>query len=176
VNFRNFRNSSVVNAAKSLINYFRDVCPNLLPKKFRGRFTAEDEDNKKENFVYGKQKLNYDIDGIELLAKHEGFENAESLAMTRVLNDEDLRKIKILKMKEALKHVTKDDPFKKDEEEDEEDEIDEDDIEFVSDEEDGEIELDEEGEIELDDEDGEEDLDDEEGEDDLEEGEDEESK
>lgn len=27
VNFRTFRNSSVVSAAKSLINYFRDVCP-----------------------------------------------------------------------------------------------------------------------------------------------------
>ena len=39
VQFRTFRNASVVNAAKSLINYFRDVCPNLLPKKFRGRFT-----------------------------------------------------------------------------------------------------------------------------------------
>ena len=65
--FRTFKNSSVVAAAKSLINYFRDVCPNLLPKKFRGRFTKIDEDNKKENFVYGKQKLNYGIDGIELL-------------------------------------------------------------------------------------------------------------
>lgn len=39
VQFRSFRNASVVSAAKSLINYFRDVCPNLLPRKFRGRFT-----------------------------------------------------------------------------------------------------------------------------------------
>ena len=39
VAFRSFRNSSVVNSARSLINYFRDVCPNLLPKKYRGRFT-----------------------------------------------------------------------------------------------------------------------------------------
>lgn len=54
VGFRTFRNSSVVNAAKSLINYFRDVCPQLLPKKFRGRFTTEDDDNKKENLVYAK--------------------------------------------------------------------------------------------------------------------------
>jgi protein SDA1 len=54
VNFRSFRNASVVSAAKSLINYFRDVCPNLLPKKYRGRFTQLDDDNRKENFVYGK--------------------------------------------------------------------------------------------------------------------------
>lgn len=65
--FRTFKNSSVVSAAKSLINYFRDVCPNLLPKKYRGRFTKVDEDNKKENMVYGMQKINYGIDGIELL-------------------------------------------------------------------------------------------------------------
>jgi hypothetical protein len=107
------------------------------------------------------------------LARHEGYENAESLTMTRVLNDEDFKKIKILKMKEALKHVTKDDPFKKKEEEEgseegsDEGSDDESEIVFVSDEEDCEIELDEEGEIELDDdEEGEEDLeDDEDGED-----------
>jgi len=77
----------------------------------------------------------------------------------RVLNDEDLKKIRVLKMREALKHVTKDDPFKK---KVEEEDIDEDDIEFVSDEEEGEIELDEEGEEELeeDDEEGEEEDDD----------------
>jgi hypothetical protein len=153
-----------------------------LPKKFRGRFTTEDDDNKKEDMVYGKQKINYDIDGIELLAKHEGYENAESLTMSRVLTDEDFKKIKILKMKNALKHVTKDDPFKKPEEEGEdesgEDEDDDSEIEFVSNEEDGEIEIDEEGEIELDEE-GEIELDEddeEELEEDDEDGEDEESK
>jgi hypothetical protein len=128
---------------------------------------------------FGKQKLNYDVDGIELLAKHEGYENVESLTTTRVLNDEDFKKIKILKMREALKHVTKDDPFKKKEEEvdDEEEgsELDDDEgseseVEFVSDEEEGEIELDEDGEIEID-----EDDDDEDGEEDME-GEEEESK
>jgi len=102
VGFRTFRNSSVVNAAKSLINYFRDVCPNLLPKKFRGRFTKLDDDNRKEDLVYGRQKVNFGIDGIELLEKAEG---VEGLALTRVLNDEDLKKIKILKLKQALKGV-----------------------------------------------------------------------
>jgi hypothetical protein len=129
---------------------------------------------------FGKQKLNYDVDGIELLAKHEGYENVESLTTTRVLNDEDFKKIKILKMREALKHVTKDDPFKKKEEEvdDEEEgsELDDDEgseseVEFVSDEEEGEIELDEDGEIELDEVDNDED-----GEEDMEGEEDEESK
>mmetsp|Transcript_47677 Transcript_47677/g.34927 ORF Transcript_47677/g.34927 Transcript_47677/m.34927 type:complete len:110 (+) Transcript_47677:356-685(+) len=45
--FRTFKNASVKNAAKSLVNFFRDVCPELLPKKLRGRFTEIDEDNSK---------------------------------------------------------------------------------------------------------------------------------
>lgn len=97
--FRSFRNASVVAAARSLINYFRDVCPNLLPKKYRGRFTKQDDDNRKEEMVYGRQKISYDIDGIELLAKDEGVEDPHTLAASRILTDEDLKRIKYLKLK-----------------------------------------------------------------------------
>lgn len=106
VEFRTMRNSSVVAAARSLINYFRDVCPHLLPKKFRGRFTKQDDDNRKEDFVYGRQKLAYGIDGIELLEEAEGLE--PGMALTRPLTDEDLKKIRLLKLKKALKGVIKD--------------------------------------------------------------------
>lgn len=102
VQFKTFKNASVVAAAKSLINYFRDVCPNLLPKRLRGRFTKIDEDNDKKNFVYGKQKINFGIEGIELLEKAEG---AENLATTRILGDEDLKKLKILKLRQAVKKL-----------------------------------------------------------------------
>lgn len=67
--FRSFRNKSVSAAAKSLVNYFRDVCPELLPKKMRGRFAVIDEDNEKANIVFGAQKLHRDIEGIDLLKK-----------------------------------------------------------------------------------------------------------
>jgi protein SDA1 len=43
--FRNHKNKSVCAATKSLINYFRDVCPELLPKRHVGRFTEIDESN-----------------------------------------------------------------------------------------------------------------------------------
>lgn len=71
VSFRHFKNLSVSNAAKSLINYFRDVCPQLLPKKFRGRFQeTQDEDVLKKNVtVYGRQKVFFDIEGLDLLKK-----------------------------------------------------------------------------------------------------------
>ena len=47
VEFRYMKNQSVRAAAKSLVNFFRDVCPQLLPKKLRGRFTEIDEANDK---------------------------------------------------------------------------------------------------------------------------------
>ena len=50
-------------AAKSLINYFRDVCPQLLPKKYAGRFTVIET---KEAPVYGQRAMATTVDGIEL--------------------------------------------------------------------------------------------------------------
>jgi protein SDA1 len=164
-----------VNAAKSLINYFRDVCPQLLPKKFRGRFTNGEDVEKKEDMVFGRQKLNYDVDGVELLAKHEGYENAESLTLSRVLTDEDFKKIKRLKMKEALKHVIKDKEEKK-KDNDDEDDIDEDDDDEEGEDDIDEDDLEEDSELEIDEGDIEEgdelqddsDIDDEDGDDDEE--------
>lgn len=159
VGFRVFKNSSVVAAAKSLINYFRDVCPNLLPKKFRGRFTKLDEDNRKEDMIYGKQKISYGIDGIELLERAEGIESG-NLMTTRILTDADLRKIRLLKLKNAVKGITHE--KLEGEAESEKDEEDEESLE--DDEEEGEEDM-------SDDEEGE---DGEEGEDEMSEGDDEE--
>lgn len=69
--FKSFRNKSVSVAAKSLINFFRDVCPELLPKKIRGRFTEVDDNNAMKNHIFGAQRVNDDIDGIDLLKKAE---------------------------------------------------------------------------------------------------------
>jgi hypothetical protein len=103
--FRSFRNKSVSAAAKSLINYFRDVCPELLPKKMRGRFAVIDESNNKDTLVFGAQKINTDIEGIELLKKAEKIDESVNLAADRILDDKDLKKIKILKLKEQVKRV-----------------------------------------------------------------------
>lgn len=105
VMFREYRNSSVVAAAKSLVNFFRDVCPHLLPRKFRGRFTKVDEDNKKENMVYGHKKVYNDIEGMEFLRKAEGLAEDDNVAAQRMLTDKDFRKMKILKLRQAVKKV-----------------------------------------------------------------------
>jgi protein SDA1 len=52
VEFRSYKNSSVVSAAKSLVNFFRDICPQLLPKKFLGR--DQKLDGKTEDLIYGQ--------------------------------------------------------------------------------------------------------------------------
>ena len=86
-------------AAKSLVNYFRDCCPELLPKKMRGRFAEIDEDNDISNRVFGAQKLNYDIDGIDLLKRAEKVDSDVNLAADSILDDRALKKIKILQLK-----------------------------------------------------------------------------
>jgi hypothetical protein len=103
--FRGHRNKSVSTATKSLINYFRDVCPELLPKKMRGRFNLTDETNDKSNFIYGAEKLDTNINGIDLLKKALKLDDDVNLAADRILDDIELRKIKILQLKEGVKRV-----------------------------------------------------------------------
>lgn len=58
VEFRNYKkNSSVRAAGKSLVNFFRDVCPELLPKKFIGRFTDVQDAISKEKMIYGERRI-----------------------------------------------------------------------------------------------------------------------
>ena len=103
--FRNSRNKSVSAAAKSLVNFFRDVCPELLPKKMRGRFNPIDDTNDQDAIIFGQQKINMDIDGIELLRKAEKIDDSVNVAADRILDDRALKKIKILKLKEGVKKV-----------------------------------------------------------------------
>jgi len=84
-------------AAKSLVNYFRDVCPHMLPKKYIGRFTEMDAP--KELPVYGERKINKTIEGIEYLKE------GEDVITQRLLTDRDLKKIRVMKLREAVKKV-----------------------------------------------------------------------
>ena len=70
----------------------------------RGRFTKiEEEDDRKENqLVFGRQKVFYDIDGIDLLKKAENVPDHVNLAASKFLDDSDLKKIKYLKMRKAV--------------------------------------------------------------------------
>ena len=63
--FRTMKNKSVAAAAKSLVNYFRDVCPELLPnRKTQGRFTKVDDSNKIENLTFGMERQATGVEGL----------------------------------------------------------------------------------------------------------------
>ena len=99
VQFRSHKNSSVRAASKALVNFFRDVCPHLLPKKFVGRFTVVDETN--EELVYGQKKVASNVDGVAYLKE------GEDIAKERILTDKDFKKIKLQKLRLAVKRVDK---------------------------------------------------------------------
>jgi len=92
-------------AAKSLINFFRDVCPELLPKTLRGRFSEIDETNARSTLLYGAERLHHDLDGADLLKKAEKLDAGVNVAAERVLDDKDLKKIKILKLKAGVQRI-----------------------------------------------------------------------
>jgi len=96
VEFRTFKNKSVTSAAKSLINFFRDVCPQLLPKKFIGRFTEVTE---KDAPTYGQKPVFDTVEGIEYLGE------GATVAQDRMLTQEELNKIKIKRMRAAVRKV-----------------------------------------------------------------------
>eukprot|EP00055_Hartaetosiga_balthica_P009316 m.36803 g.36803 ORF g.36803 m.36803 type:complete len:704 (-) comp6697_c0_seq2:1588-3699(-) len=75
------KNASVVMAARSLIQSFRDINPLLLEKKHRGR-PGHSFDADQQELVYGKERVYDVIPGLELLTenmeKDEDEENDES--------------------------------------------------------------------------------------------------
>ena len=40
-----------------MVNFFRDVCPELLPKKHVGRFTDTDDVITKDKMIYGERRM-----------------------------------------------------------------------------------------------------------------------
>lgn len=103
--FKSNRNKSVAAAAKSLVNYFRDVCPELLPnRKLQGRFTKVDDTNRLENIEFGQERAARGVEGIELLAEYER-QKGRTVDLDRILTDEELKKIKILRLKEGVRRV-----------------------------------------------------------------------
>jgi len=93
--FRSYKNKSVMAAARSLINFFREVCPSLLPKKMLGRekqFLGQDD----PELAYGEVDMKRGVDGAHLLKE------GDNIAAERILTNTDLKKIKVLKLRKAM--------------------------------------------------------------------------
>lgn len=96
--FYNYKNRNVSKAAKALINSFRELNPQLLEKKFRGKHGASDDADKlaQDQELHFKQDIvNTTIDGVDLLDKGGDV----PLHWDRILTDDDFKKIKYMKKK-----------------------------------------------------------------------------
>ena len=145
------KNKSVHNSIKGFNNLVKDVIPDIKNKKYN--YTIQD--NLENSFN------NSGIEGIDLLKKHEGIDDNYAIECNEFLTDKQLKKIKILKLKENAEAIQKirlklnsndvnimagDDVkinkkvISKKHEEDEDDEDDEEDEEVEDDEEDEEVE------------------------------------
>jgi protein SDA1 len=84
-----YKNKNVRMAAKALINLVRDVNPDLLEKKYRGRVNGDGSSSQRA----GREGAKTDIEGAELL-EHKG---DLPVYYDRVLTDEDFKQIRKLK-------------------------------------------------------------------------------
>ena len=95
VDFRSFKNKSVTAAARSLINSFRDIYPNLLQPKLRGLSKPE------EGHGFGEITINQNVEGINLI------DETGDITKEQILDDSDLKKIKLLTAKEEARKMGK---------------------------------------------------------------------
>lgn len=129
IEFRSYKNKSVMSAARSLINFFREVCPMLLPKKYLGRDKEWLTEEDKIAPVFGEELVAKTVDGAHLLKEDK---NGISVAAQRMLTTDDFRRMEVLKKRMAMRKVDKhgfrsDDEDKEGEAEEEEDVLSQDD-------------------------------------------------
>ena len=84
---RGFKNKSVSNAARAIVNLYKE----------------RKENN--ENFDYGNNKIDYGIEGIELLKKLEKKPKDYKMEEEEILDEKQLKKLKALKIKYAAELI-----------------------------------------------------------------------
>eukprot|EP00331_Platyophrya_macrostoma_P026581 CAMPEP_0176438470 /NCGR_PEP_ID=MMETSP0127-20121128/19305_1 /TAXON_ID=938130 /ORGANISM="Platyophrya macrostoma, Strain WH" /LENGTH=811 /DNA_ID=CAMNT_0017822431 /DNA_START=20 /DNA_END=2455 /DNA_ORIENTATION=+ len=173
--FKDYKNRNVKQAARALINLFRDINPDLLEKQHQGRFDMLDRKELRKVYRYAEEKVFDRVYGAELLGD-EG--EGVPIEADRILDDSDFKKIKQLRkrrLEEHLQSVRERNKYNKEKGNGEYEEVDERDFrgeegpdgEEIDDDDEEDDEDDDGEEIEWEEDDGEED---EEGEEDGEEG------
>lgn len=90
-----YKEKNVNRAIKSLINLYRDLNIEMLPKQYRGRREKEETLLGKRGFLEGEIDIKKRIDGAELL----GEDGEKMIETERFLTNEDFKRIKKLKKK-----------------------------------------------------------------------------
>lgn len=87
---KEYKNKSAANAARALINCIKEINSNVLDIYDK---TAE------KDIVYGQSKVTNSIEGIDLLKKHENLPDDYKMEYDVILDEMQLKKLKVLKMK-----------------------------------------------------------------------------
>jgi protein SDA1 len=93
---KEFKNKSVANAARSLINCIKEINSNVL--------NIYDSTKEKE-IIYGQSKVSDSIEGIDLLKKHENLPEDYKMEYDVLLDDMQLKKLRVLRMKYSAEKV-----------------------------------------------------------------------
>jgi len=117
--FRKFKNKGVSMAARSLINAYRELHPELLHRSLRGReATVALSRGEMQAPVFGADQANDQIEGLELLVKKQRKDSAEGaegdqgvgnkdgdakkLMTDQVLSAEDFQKLRKMKLQRSV--------------------------------------------------------------------------
>jgi len=101
--YKTYKEKNVATAARALINYYRDINPELLDKRHRGRFDMLERKDNRKVYMYGETKIHERVDGADLLKSHNGI----LAECDRILTDDDFKKIKILKRRKMEEDAEK---------------------------------------------------------------------
>jgi len=95
-NMKEYKNKSVTIAARSILNLCKEINPTLL---------GLNEDEGEKQAVYGQSKIVHGIEGIELLKKYEHIPADVKYEYETILDNKQLKQIKLLKMKYAAEKI-----------------------------------------------------------------------
>mmetsp|Transcript_1830 Transcript_1830/g.5706 ORF Transcript_1830/g.5706 Transcript_1830/m.5706 type:complete len:795 (+) Transcript_1830:40-2424(+) len=106
IEYRNHHDKGVVTAARSLLNLFREIAPELLPRASRGRpdakrgeaSTASISRTAQSDLLYGAEALTR-VPGAELLPGTDGV----PIEACRLLSEDEFRRIRVLGVRQMLR-------------------------------------------------------------------------
>jgi len=83
------RDKSISTAGRAFVNFIREVYPSLLVSKDRGEVGSALHKHKQMPLKYGQTKVNYGVEGADLLVEYEAKKAARKQAMENELADDE---------------------------------------------------------------------------------------
>jgi protein SDA1 len=99
--YKDYKERNVTAAARALINLYRDLNPELLQKKHRGRFDLLDKKEDRKVIRYGALDVSDRLDGADLLANSSEI----PIEFDRILDDDDFKRIRALKKRKLEEKI-----------------------------------------------------------------------